>query len=406
MDAEAAEDSPLSPRREAEVREHLADILRSPAFCNSPKASSFLEFTVGMVLAGKQGQLKERAIGIEIFGREPGFETAGDSIVRVKASEVRKRLTRYYELKAPETLRIELPSGSYAPVFHWMGQDSEAAAPSRSRALGSLLRGRRRILTLTGAGIALAAIGAAGWFLKFDTTPAEDFWEPLVKSPRPAMICISYLAHGIIDVGPLEAALKRTAQDSKLSPPASLEDLGLLSSPHVALCDFTASIAVDHYLRAFKKDTEMKMVEGLPFEQLRGSPMIVIGLSNPWAVTLTRELPFAIRHDLDSNRAFKLLDQTSGRRWLPEKRDDFVDDYALIARVREKTTGQLFMIFGGLSYYSTPAAAEFATTPSCWRNFAATAPRDWKSKNLEIVLKTRIVRGVPSPPSVVATRVW
>jgi hypothetical protein len=62
--------------------------------------------------------LKERAIGVEVFGRPPGYDTSADAIVRVTASDVRKRLSQHYG--RPDTTaeyRISLPSGSYVPKF-------------------------------------------------------------------------------------------------------------------------------------------------------------------------------------------------------------------------------------------------------------------------------------------------
>src|SRR5206468_242202 len=58
--------------------------------------------------------------------RPADYDTGQDSIVRVKASEVRRRLAQYYDLSSDESMRIELPSGSYAPRFH--GEPAAAAS--------------------------------------------------------------------------------------------------------------------------------------------------------------------------------------------------------------------------------------------------------------------------------------
>jgi hypothetical protein len=60
--------------------------------------------------------LKERVIGMELFGRSPSYDTGEDAIVRVTASDVRKRLLQHYgSCEALPEFRISLPLGSYVP---------------------------------------------------------------------------------------------------------------------------------------------------------------------------------------------------------------------------------------------------------------------------------------------------
>ncbi|MBL8175637.1 MAG: tetratricopeptide repeat protein [Bryobacterales bacterium] len=79
----------------------------------------FLEFVVGEALAGRSGELKESLIGVAVFDRETDYDPRIDPIVRVEARRLRTKLEQYYrdEASAAE-LRIELPRGTYAPVFH------------------------------------------------------------------------------------------------------------------------------------------------------------------------------------------------------------------------------------------------------------------------------------------------
>ncbi|GAB4413346.1 MAG: hypothetical protein OHK0021_21250 [Bryobacter sp.] len=111
------------------IQEELARILVSPHFCNSTRCSDFLRFVVRLKWEGREGQIKERTIGQGVFGRGAGFETSGDSIVRVRAVEVRNRLGRYYAEAAPGRVRIELPTGTYAPVFRWNLETEAARQP-------------------------------------------------------------------------------------------------------------------------------------------------------------------------------------------------------------------------------------------------------------------------------------
>jgi hypothetical protein len=104
--------------RAGAIREHLDHILESRAFKGSRRSQEFLQYVVEKSLSGDFEGLKERILGIEIFGCPLTYDTSADAIVRVTANDVRKRLIRYYELEgANSEFRIRLPSGSYLPEF-------------------------------------------------------------------------------------------------------------------------------------------------------------------------------------------------------------------------------------------------------------------------------------------------
>jgi len=108
----------LSPTQNGLVRQHLEEIRASHAFAGSKRTQDFLTLIVEHALAGEVDSLRERMIGAEMFGRPVNYDTGSDSVVRVKATEVRKRLTQYYlEADRKPAVRIELASGSYVPKF-------------------------------------------------------------------------------------------------------------------------------------------------------------------------------------------------------------------------------------------------------------------------------------------------
>src|SRR6201985_221558 len=110
----------LDPERAGQVRHHLADVLKSPAFAGSKRAQDFLQLIVEHALAGRLDNLRERMIGAEMFGRPIDYDTANDAVVRVKATEVRKKLGHYYQEPGRlHGVRIELPPGSYVPRFYF-----------------------------------------------------------------------------------------------------------------------------------------------------------------------------------------------------------------------------------------------------------------------------------------------
>jgi len=103
--------------REA-IREELTRVLNSHEFRTSKRSQDFLRYVVENTLQGHIDLLKERTIGIDVFGRSTSYEPSDDATVRVKAGDVRKRLGLYYaDQGARDPLRIELPAGTYVPEF-------------------------------------------------------------------------------------------------------------------------------------------------------------------------------------------------------------------------------------------------------------------------------------------------
>src|ERR1700691_4748766 len=117
------------PATEEQVREELSRVLACHEFRASKRSQDFLRYVVENTLQGHGDMLKERTIGIEVFGRPTSYDPSDDATVRVKAGEVRKRLGSYYsDLGSHNPVRIELPSGTYVPEFHLVN----APAPERS----------------------------------------------------------------------------------------------------------------------------------------------------------------------------------------------------------------------------------------------------------------------------------
>jgi hypothetical protein len=113
------------------LREHLQTVVSGSAFRGSARSGQFLKHVVSLALAGDIDSLKERSIGIELFGRTPSYDTGEDAIVRVTASDVRKRLAQHYATVGAEPeFRINLPPGSYIPeILHGNRKLSNVDAP-------------------------------------------------------------------------------------------------------------------------------------------------------------------------------------------------------------------------------------------------------------------------------------
>ena len=110
------------------VNDQLARITKSPPLVSSPSLCRFLRYIVEETLAGRASGIKEQVLGLEVFDRGPDFNPRLDPIVRVQARNLRSRMATYYEGPGQaDPIRIELPKGTYIPVFRHVDPMAETA---------------------------------------------------------------------------------------------------------------------------------------------------------------------------------------------------------------------------------------------------------------------------------------
>jgi hypothetical protein len=108
---------PPSEAAQLEIAE-LNKILSSTVFSNSRRAVDFLRFVVERTLAGEARYIKEYRIGLEVFGRNGSYDPKLDPVVRIEAGRLRSKLAEYYRNEGQnDPIQIELPKGTYVPVF-------------------------------------------------------------------------------------------------------------------------------------------------------------------------------------------------------------------------------------------------------------------------------------------------
>src|SRR5262245_44462589 len=127
--AEAIDSAPESAPAPDEIRTALDHMLLSEVFNRSPQLGAFLRFVTEAVLHGKGDRIKAYTIGVEVLRRDPTFDPQVDPIVRVEATRLRRAIERYYAGPGQEdSIIIDLPRGSYVPIFRHRGF-AEPVAP-------------------------------------------------------------------------------------------------------------------------------------------------------------------------------------------------------------------------------------------------------------------------------------
>jgi len=139
------------------ARRQLDKILASAGFVRNERLSRFLRFVVERHLEGRDQELKESLIAIEVFGRLPGYDSKQDPIVRTEASRLRARLSEYYLADGKgDSMIIGLPKGGYVPVLR---QAVTEASPAEGHRLTHALP-----IAVAAACVVVALIALSGWW--------------------------------------------------------------------------------------------------------------------------------------------------------------------------------------------------------------------------------------------------
>ena len=346
------------------VREQLSRILGSLYFRNSDRYTRLLQYVVDTALLGDPALLKERLIGVNVFGRDPSYDTVKDNVVRIAAAEVRGRLVRYYAL--PEhrrELRIVLSPGSYVPQF-----------------------------------VAADLVQQPQPATEKEKSPLYKFWKPLVDSAEPILIVL----------GPSsESSRKRAIRGASSADADEHRNL----SEQITLSDALTLSRIVSYLEAQGKEYRVEMQDFVRFRDLRNGPAILLGgLNNEWTLGFAEHLRFAFRSKRGSTKTWIRDKETPSRQlWIHDSSvplPSITEDHAIVARLLQSVTGQAVVIAGGHTAYGTAAAGEFVTNGSHLESVSAEDSRDLDAINLQLVIATSVVRGVSGPPRITASYAW
>jgi hypothetical protein len=401
----------------AAVKAQLAKVLASPHFRNSKRSLALLRFVVEAAQNVDQNSLKERCIGAAVFGRETSYDTAQDPIVRNAAIEVRKRLAQYYlEPAHAGELRIELPLGSYVPLF--VAEMSATGEEAEQPTVGQRRHNWKWAITIAGT-LLLVAAGAFLWSSR--RTPASEldaFWEPLFRDRSAVQICVGQPTRLYRFTGPRIEDLNRLLT-GPASPERKLPDLSIapdeltwVAPEYVFLRDAYSGFNIASWIQSKGRPYQLISVSQTNYSRLRHAPMVAIGaFNNTWSMRVTAELRFVFDRRTIGGVAYNcIIDRRdpSNDRWKvtqPVART-MTQDYAIVTRVFDPTTEKTVISAAGIETFGTLAASEFVTQPEYAGRALLKADSGWRHKNVQFVLTADIIDGTPGPARVLATQIW
>lgn len=448
-----------APPTAEEVRRLLERILCSRQFSNAPKKQKFLQLICEAYLDGRASELSEYSIGYQVFDRNETYDPALDSIVRVGAHEVRKKLERYYKSEGKnDEILLEIPVGSYIPIFTRLKQSPEAAEPAKAEISTPTLSGRagrigrvasyfaghfagyfavKTWITLLSLALVflitvVAMLTLSNWQLrrqiKEGAQPKEfaavykPVWGSFLKDESPTLLVLSNppvyrfwnpadhksLSNISINLTPTEtAALEETlGRERFVLKHNPLSRLVLSYDEYTGVGEAVGLYRLTRLFKGLGKDAMLKQSRTVSAEDLKNHNVILLGSAwvNEWS---GKNL---IKEDFGSGANATILNYNP----LPGEEREYsakfdvetgrlTEDYGLITikpNISEKNT---IMVLAGTHSEGTEAAAEYLTSEDHLGrlNQRLLSLKRPSPTYFQVLLKVKVDNGIPTIISIV-----
>jgi hypothetical protein len=387
----------------------LECVLASPHFCNSKRYPALLRYIVEHALEDKSDSIKERTLGVEVFHRPADYDTSTDTIVRYTAGEVRKRLSLYYhEHSTTAGVQISLPVGSYAPEF-LKKHESEAVTTIQPQDLvpsfldqlaQSIVKDEARFaavpaqkiskiwLLAAASAMSLVLCGLLAWRLSVRSqTALNQFWQPAIMGAGEPLLCVG----GNVLRSDVRSGTQTAEKD--------------IEYPFVSMQLAAGMLSVAQVLGRNGGHYQFKASSSTPLNDLSHRPLILMGAyNNIWTMRLTQALRFHF-----TEPGFAIVDgNTPNRQWTRDRTKPYSDsdDYAIVARFHDTTTGSTVFVIAGLGRNGTEAASQFALDPNSMQTLKNRLGGKFANGNIEVVLKMNVIDGKTGSPSIEDAYGW
>jgi hypothetical protein len=422
----------------------LERLVASPQLRRAARMREFLLFVGQRTLKDGSSQIHEQEIGSEVFGRPPGYDTSVDNIVRVNATDLRKRIEEYFATDgAHESLVLEIPRGSYKPVFYPRAARSATARPPTdspglpanpaeppATAEPPQSAFRSRVLPPSLVAVLVAALAVSCFLLwmqnqslrrslyPWRSTPTvAGFWSGLLRARPNTDVILADTSFALIeDITqapiPLNEYLNHSYVSRIQSPGLSAdrrEDLGLIVQRNYgSIGDFRVAQRIGA-LDPLGSSIHVYAARDFEPSRVKQDNVILIGgrKSNPWVDLFADRLNFSVEYDPKSFVNFV-------RNRAPAAGEQAVYDspptpgpnsgYGVVAYLPNDAGGKV-LIVAGTGSEATEGAGEFLTSEDQLAAFqrllhVSTLPY------FEVLLKTTHLNGTPMNATIVAYRTY
>jgi hypothetical protein len=420
--------------------ELLERILSSTELRRAARLRDFLNYVGQRALEDEHVQISECEIGVRVFGRPENYDTSIDNIVRVNASELRKRIASYYENEGVhEAILLEIPRRNYTPQFH---RRPAGTAPNHSRQPKQPVEetpsavpetvsvpapvGPLGTLALAALVLALAGGCIHFWLENRDlqrqiyawrTQPAlSSFWSGILESPRQTDLVVADTSVSMIeDILKTRISLsdylnrnyEQQIQESNLGDDLRDSLRVIASRRNVSLGD----VRVAQKILAFdplSRLNHLQFARDYRISSIKSDNVILIGSSrsNPWSMLFEDRMNFIVDYDPGLNEML-----VRNRHPQPGERATYISPvdpngtagYSVVDYVPNHDRTAEVLIFAGTTSEATEAAADFLTSESALEGFGERLGVR-RLPYFEVLLKTTKLAGTPLSAEVIAYR--
>ena len=418
----------------------LERVAASGPLRRSQRLRDFLLYVGREAVEHARVELHEQEIGEAVFGRARDYDTTADNIVRVTATELRKRLEIYFATEgAAEALIAEIPRGSYLPIFHRraielplpaaLDQQTETQPFSEAAPAGGAARliGGTRVVWPWQLAVAVLLCVIA-WLaydlsgLKSEMFPwksgaaLQTLWAPFFAKGNGTDLVLADTSFALVEdmtgrevpLGDyLDSTYSRIADEATLSPGQKSDLHLIMERNNGSFGDFQVAhqiLDLDpgspllrvHFARDYTPDS------------LDRSNVVLIGSrkSNPWVDLFQGQMNFVLRYNPTTRQSYvENRHPLEGEQseYLASPDSDIGDGYSVIALLPGVTSGKRVLILEGTGSEATNSAGDFVSKEASLENIRARMGGKLPSA-FEVLLRTTHLRGTPLRSSIVAVR--
>jgi hypothetical protein len=425
-----ASDDLLSDKRWQLVRR----IVSSPPFQKSTRLRDLLQFITEQTIHGNAHELTEQHIGNALFHKPSGYSPLEDSSVRVHARQLRLKLHEYFnEEGRNEPLILDIPKGSYAPVFRTVLKTADLPAAIASAPIPVMAWRRRAtvpwaicgILTMLSAVLSYRVIAHRTASAVPATSSLSWPSSQIFDARHQTIIVVADSNYGMYRIlasqqGSLDQYLRRdflrSTPVSKIGEANSRLSEYILNSTLTSFADVADVVSLLKMAGGLQSQVSVRYPRELRMRDLDHNNCIFIGSpgSNPWVTLLQDKLNFRESETVVGKSAKVFLNKNplpgekpeyEGLRWT----GTMGEDYATISLLPNVTHDGSVLAFQGLQQEGTEAAGRFLADEENRRQLMTAlgiSASDSISQNIwfEALIRSRTVSGAPNSTTLVAVR--
>jgi hypothetical protein len=421
----------------------LESVAASPHLKRATRLKEFL-FYVGRKSV-KEGcsDIHEQEIGQVVFGRRDSYDTSQDNIVRVSATELRRRVEAYFAAEGKEEpLIFEIPRGSYTPIFRWR-TDAQHAEPGKTAEPGAAAgvpaakvpwwRTQIPLLVVSAVAVVLGIMCVELWrenralhkmVYTWDGQPAlAAFWPRFLNAAQDTDIVLADTSFAIVEdmmkqSYPLSDYLNRSylsqiqtislcSADNKVVKSIAFESIAARNNGSFG--DFEVAQRIEG-LYPRSTSVHVSFAREFTADSVKRDNVILIGSrkSNPWVDLFTDQMNFLIKYDANLDQSFvENLHPRAGEQALyAQPANPYASlGYGVVAYLPNPSRTGSALIIEGTNAEATNAAGDFVTSEDAMETFLRKLPGN-KIPFFEVLLRTTRMSGTPFHAEVVAYRTY